>query len=528
MPTDRTRLSGLRGRLTAFLLAAAVLATAACGQTPSATPSPTVAAPRALTIATGFAIDDIDPLENGFWGNEFGFGELLMRPTPNGDPEPWLLNSLENVDALTWKLTLKEGVRFQNGRALDADALASLMTYQLQNTASLAPLKASTVTVTGPLEVTMVTPSPAPNLPFTLAEKSKFIIFDQVAYELAKGDPAALIAAQLYTGPYVIQSLDSQQLVMPADTDYWGGTVPLTQVNVKFIADEQSRILAVQNGEADLALYPPTQAAKNLTGRDDSFWRSGSPKGPTFQLQLNQKRDTLADRNLRRAVLSGIDYTELADDVMGGLYEPSTGMYAAESSYAVETQRTDLAAATAALAAAGYHKDASGLATKDGQPLELTVLTYPAQPDSNTLALAIQSQLKELGITVKISQVPEMITATRDPNTVWDMAIAGNGTTSLAGDPIAPLQSYFVSTGARNVYGLADADLDALVAKVAVAMNTTERDDLLRQIQEKVADGAYMGFLGMRSPSVVAAPDWRGYEVSNANLWVDARTTAAR
>jgi ABC-type transport system substrate-binding protein len=121
-----------------------------------------------------------------------------------------------------------------------------------------------------------------------------------------------------------------------------------------------------------------------------------------------------------------------------------------------------------------------------------------------------------------------MITATRDPNTVWDMAIAGNGTTSLAGDPIAPLQSYFVSTGARNVYGLADADLDALVAKVAVAMNTTERDDLLRQIQEKVADGAYMGFLGMRSPSVVAAPDWRGYEVSNANLWVDARTTAAR
>ena len=78
------------------------------------------------------------------------------------------------------------------------------------------------------------------------------------------------------------------------------------------------------------------------------------------------------------------------------------------------------------------------------------------------------------------------------------------------------------------MYGLADADLDALVAKVAVAMNTTERDDLLRQIQEKVADGAYMGFLGMRSPSVVAAPDWRGYEVSNANLWVDARTAPTR
>lgn len=527
MPTDRTRLSGLRGRITTFLLAAALLGTAACSQAPGATPAP-ADAPASLRIATGFAIDNVDPIDNGFWGNEFGFSELLMHATPNGDPEPWLLKSLDNVDALTWKLTLKDGIRFQNGRTLDAAALADVMNYQLQNTASLAPLKASTLTVTGPLEVTFTTPTPAPNLPFTLAEKSKFVIFDRAAYEPAKGNPSAIIAAQMYTGPYRVESLDAQHLVLPANPDYWGGKPPLEKVTVSFITDEQSRILAVQNGEADLALYPPTQAAKNLTGRNDSFWRSGTPKGPTFQLQLNEKRAKMADRNLRQAVLSGIDYTALADDVMGGLYEPSTGMYAPEASYALETQHTDLTAAKGALAASGYQADASGLATKDGQPLELTVLTYPTQPDSNTLALAIQAQLKTIGITVKISQVPEMITATRDPNTEWDMAIAGNGTTSLAGDPIAPLQSYFITKGSRNVYGLADPELDALVAKVAVAMNTTERDDLLRQIQRKVADGAYMGFLGMRSPSVVAAPAWRDYQVSNTNQWVNAHTAPTR
>ena len=61
MPTDRTRSSGLRRRITAILAAAAVLSVAACSQTPATNPT-TTAAPTTLTLATGFAIDDVDPL----------------------------------------------------------------------------------------------------------------------------------------------------------------------------------------------------------------------------------------------------------------------------------------------------------------------------------------------------------------------------------------------------------------------------------------------------------------------------------
>ena len=37
-------------------------------------------APPTLTIATGFAIDDLDPIDSGFWGPEFGYVELLDAP----------------------------------------------------------------------------------------------------------------------------------------------------------------------------------------------------------------------------------------------------------------------------------------------------------------------------------------------------------------------------------------------------------------------------------------------------------------
>ena len=64
----------------------------ATGATSSAAATPTT-----LTIATSFAIGDLDPIENGYWGNELGYGELLMRPQADGTVTPWLLKSLTNT-----------------------------------------------------------------------------------------------------------------------------------------------------------------------------------------------------------------------------------------------------------------------------------------------------------------------------------------------------------------------------------------------------------------------------------------------
>ena len=83
--------------------------------------------PATLTIATSFGIDDLDPLENSFWGPEFGYVELLMRPARDGNPTPWVLQSLTPVDERTWTLTLRDNVVFENGKRLDADALVSLL-----------------------------------------------------------------------------------------------------------------------------------------------------------------------------------------------------------------------------------------------------------------------------------------------------------------------------------------------------------------------------------------------------------------
>jgi peptide/nickel transport system substrate-binding protein len=484
-------------------------------------------AAKTLTIATSFAVDDLDPLENGYWGNELGYGELLMKPQVGGTVTPWLLKSLTNTSPTTWVLTLNSGITFQDGTPLDAAALVACMSYQLkENSSATAALPGATVTATGADQVTLTTTKPVPDVPFILGDESFFIIYDQRAYLAAKGSPDKLIAAKLYTGPYMVTSNTSQIMQLTRNPHYWNGTPALASVSVKFISDANARILAVQHGEADLALYPPTTSAKTLKGRSDAYFVTGTPNGPTFQLFLNEQTAPFNDLAVRKAVQAGIGYDQIASQVMNGLYQPATGMYAASATYSVSTQKTDVAAAKAALTEDGWTQDGSGTFTKNGAPLKFSIDTYAQQPDTQTLAVAIQAQLKAVGIDVSISQVPDIDAAQQSP-TGWTAALEGNGMVSFAGDPIPPLHEYFRTKGPSNTTGISDPTLDGLIDQVSSSIDQSQTNALLRQIQQRIAENAYVIFVGQRLPAVIAGPAWKGYPVPAANLWVDATARPA-
>jgi len=399
----------------AALLVAGISACSTSASSPAT--SSASARPSTLTIATSFSIGDLDPIENGYWGNELGYGELLMRPQLDGTVKPWLLKSLANSSPTTWVLTLKPGIRFQDGKPLNAAALIACMQYQLkQNSSATAALPGVRLTATGSDQVTVTTTRPVPNMPYILGDESFFIIYDQAAYLAAKGSPARLIAAKIYTGPYIVTNANDQIMHEVRNPIYWDGTPRLSEVTVKFITDAQSRILAVEHGEADLALYPPTTAARTLTGRTDAYYDTGTPHGPTFQLFLNEHTAPFNDVAVRRAVQAGINHDQLATQVMNGLYKPATGMYASTAPYALTTQVTSASKAGDLLAKDGWTAGSSGgVRHKDGKALAFTIDTYAQQPDTSTLAVAIQAQLSQIGFDVSISQVPDIDAAQKNP-----------------------------------------------------------------------------------------------------------------
>lgn len=107
--------------------------------------------------------------------------------------------------------------------------------------------------VTGPLEVTLTTPQPTASPPNDLAS-----IYSNPIYDAA----AATAAGE-----------DEQAPALPG-------------VELLCIDDAQARVSAVQSGEADIALKPPSQARGALAGNDRAFYlQSDTAFGAAF-LQL--------------------------------------------------------------------------------------------------------------------------------------------------------------------------------------------------------------------------------------------------
>ncbi len=476
-----------------------------------------------LRLTTGFVISNLVPEKNGFWGNEFGFSELLLRPEPDANPTDWILSEAVSEDDLTWKLTLKEGVHFQNGNPLKAEQLAKLMNYQIENSESVKGILSGTeATAEGDYTVILKTENPVPDMRNILCDEAYFLVYDLPAYLETNDVNSKLIEAKIYTGPYVPTKVSDEKLVMVADENYWGGETGLSGVEVLFVKDAGARVKAVQNGEVDIALYPPTQSAKTLAG-DKAKFSISDAAGPTFCFYMNQSKPVFTDPKVRRAILRFIDYKELADDVMQGLYEPSYSFYDPKLPYSIDIWKTDAAEGEALLTEAGCTKEGGAWKLPDGSPLTFEVLTYPQQPDSDALALAIQAQLKEQGIEMTINQVPDISDQMRSGD--WTAGMSANGTVSFGGSPIPPLKRAYYSTGKRNFSKINDAELDKMIEELEKTMDQTRSHELLRKIQERIGEFGHNGYTGRRRRGVVIGERVPSYTPHHALIWVDYKTT---
>ncbi|GAA2530065.1 ABC transporter substrate-binding protein [Pilimelia columellifera] len=480
-----------------------------------------------LRIATSFAISDLDPLKNGFWAPEFGFGALLLQPVRGGKLQPWLLESATQASPTTWTLQLKPELAFQNGRPIDAAALVEVMTFHLRENTSVTPLlPGATVAATGPLTVTLTTARPTSYVPSLLAHESMFPIFDHAAYQKAKGRPAELIAAKIWSGPYTVTALTPEAMTLAPTPGYRVSPPKLEKLTVRFIPEAQARILAVQNGEADLALYPPSSAARELKGRTDAVYlnQDAGTAAEGFQLVLNPRTGPLADVRVRQALRFGIDYGQLATQVLGGQYDTAVGFYPAFLPYAKRNQTFDAVKASQFLDGAGWVRGGDGTRSKGGKPLTVTLLSYPQQPDSKTVAVALQAQLRTIGVDVQVRQVDDIAAAAKNP-AGWDAAVWGNGAIDWTQtDPVTPLVANFTPSGDNNYGGIRDPQLNRLIGQLTETFDPATRDTLMGEAQRIIVEEkVHSLYLTLKRVPVVAAPRLRDYQVPPvALLWVAA------
>jgi peptide/nickel transport system substrate-binding protein len=527
-----------------LLLVGLLVLLAACGTAPAAEPEAATAddtepaadqaavpaaadEPPPLRIVTSFQIASLNPIDDGFWMPEFGVGELMMQFRADGQHYPWLLESIEQIDDTTWELRLRDGITFQNGSPLTAEALAALINRQMELSASAQSnfAEGTTATASGDLVVTLDTVEPNTGVIPALSDEAVFPVYDVATVAAAGEQYDQLIGAGIYTGPYSVVSLDDQEMMLERYEDYWQGQPALPGVSVRFVTDPQARILAVQNDEADIALYPPTAAKPVVDAQEGISFNYGTPSTGGFRMVLNIQEPPFDDMAVRQAIIRAINYEELANDVMDGVFGVATGYYPPFFSFAVQNQTTDVATAQQLLDEAGWTPDANGVREKDGTPLNVILLIYPQQPDLVPISEAIQAQLGDLGFAVEIRSVDSINDAMTGGDEPWNAGLVSAGSVTFGGAPEPVLRRYFVTGGDRNYASFSHPQIDALTEELSQTFDEQRRQEILAELQRiKIEEEPYQFFVNFHTGRVIVNERYRDYQPGFALYHVSYET----
>lgn len=254
-----------------------------------------------------------------------GIIDVLMEKNADNHPEPsGLITAFEQVDDLTWRFTVREGVSFHNGEPFNAEAAAASVRAN-RDTGGLrvyftliADAQAIDDTT---FEITTTTKTGIGLLPALLTETFVF----PPAY-LAEVGAEEFGLAPVGTGPLVFEEwVPGEMIRASANENYWNGAPNLDGVEWTWAADANTRLALLQTGDADMIVTLSPQLFDEVEG-DDSLVLSAAPGGNKFFIGMNINAPPLDDVRLRKAIAHAIDREALVEGVLlnrGGIANPN-------------------------------------------------------------------------------------------------------------------------------------------------------------------------------------------------------------
>jgi peptide/nickel transport system substrate-binding protein len=486
------------GGISLVLMLTLALALSACGaaaapgvdpEDPAAASADTTRAAatgeRVLRVGLPFISQPPDPVRGGFQSVQTGLAETLFKLDENLKPSPWLATGSMQLDERTWEITVRQGVKFHNGDTLNAAAVkASLERAIDKSPRAKVLLDIAEIQVTEPFTLIIATNEPSPILPALLTELTSGIV--NAAAAEVMGD--AFSERPVLTGPYKVErfQIDRELLVVPHQ-DYWGSPPRLDRVIFTYLPDNQSRVLALQSGDIDIAVNIAAESVATLVADENLSVKTAPPIYLEF-MYLNHQQEGWQDVRVRKAIALAIDREGLLNAVVQGQGLPATGPFppAMLDCNDLQGYPLDKARAIELLAQAGYRDiNGDGFVERDGQPLTMTLLTYRQRPELPPMAEAIQGYLMQVGIRVNVRMVDQVDAVLRQGD--WDAAMYFV-TMGLSGDPYLNLSQYFSSGGSANFGGYSSPQVDDLTIRLSAAAAPQQRTQLACAASQTIID----------------------------------------
>lgn len=430
---------------------------------------------------------DVNP-HNGYSGwacIRYGVGETLFKYSDTMELEPWLAESYENVDELTWKINLKDGITFTSGRKLDGEAVKECIEHLVAvHKRAAGDLNIERVEAEADT-VIITTAKPVPALINYLSDPYGCII-DMQAGITDEGNVSA-------TGPYIAEKIVTDSgLTLVKNQNYWNGEPRLDKIIVKTISDGDTLTMALQSGELNAAYGLPYSSLSLFN--NSNYTISSSETSRSFFAQMNYANVNLQDSNVRAAIAMAInkkDFTNVLLKGNGTLAEgPFPKDYTFGDSY-VKVAEYNIDNARNLLAQSGWKDtDGDGYVDKNGEKLTLRWLTYPSRQELPLLAENVQASLKQIGIEVKINCTANHLDYVKKGE--WDI-YASAFVCAPTGDPEYFFTTHCLKNSSKNRGGYYNEQLEQLEEQLSTTFDTEGREQLgIKMTQTILDDNAFI------------------------------------
>ncbi len=440
-----------------------------------------------LVVGEVWTMGSVDPAMHSYELNNFLVAEGLTSISPDFKIVPCLADSWETSGSDSWRFHLNKDIKFHDGSKLTADDVVSA----LQRTMKMNP------SVTGQLNIKKITKVDDYTLDIT-TNTSDASLPARMAYGRASiykinEDGDGTISTPICTGPFKFVSYDkaSDTLELAKNELYREGAPKLDAVTVIFgIGDANAREMAIESGEVDFTTEPPLGSTKRLQG-DASLNVIIHQLCQGYKLKFGDvSKAPYDDIKVRRAIAYAVDRESIANDILLGRGKASDGNALtpglAWRNNDIKGYSYNVQKAKDLLGEAGWKDtDGDGIVDKDGKSFKITLYTWPQRPALPSIAQAIQSQFKEIGIDAEV-RIMEW-DAISDRADEWGMMwVAGGDACMMIPDPSYYIEGQFLSSNCD--YHYKNAKVDDLIMQARSTFDEDKRYDLYKQVQKIVYD----------------------------------------